>query len=341
MHHELFQLTSFQLLTAVRCHTNPITISLFDNHPPIGRGDVVEIQGPASSGKTHFLYQLLLSCILPRAESSGTPAHQGTSAIIYDLDFSFDILRFRRILTKRISCLFPMFGATEHAELVQASLRRLHIFRPRSQSQLAASLKYLPSYHVTRMPENEIGFLAIDSISTYYWPERLREEQMHHFAPERARNRSDILCSVLAALGDVIQLYSPVVVLTNWGLHAVAQVHHPHGPAVLYKQHLRHFPMLHNVSSIGTRAIPENCDSTILSRSIVLAHHISLSCPTTCLPSARGSLVSRQAFQDGEEIEGRGCGVVGLITSSSVQGNRPFQFLISGDALTQQLQTES
>lgn len=335
---------SFQLLTAVRCHTNPIAISLFDDHPPIGRGDVVEVQGPASSGKTHLLYQLLLSCILPRARSSSTsssPADQGTSAIIYDLDFSFDMLRFRCTLAKRISCLFPMFGATEHAELVQASLRRLHIFRPRSQSQLAASLKYLPSYHATRMPENEIGFLAIDSISAYYWPERLREEQMHHFAPEKARNRSDTLCNVLAALGDVIQLYSPVVVLTNWGLHAVAQVHHSHGPAVLYKQHLRHFPMLHNMSSIGARAAPENYNSSIISRPIVLAHRISLSCPTTSLPSARGSLVSRQEFQDREEIKGKGRGVVGLITSSSVQGNRLFEFLISGDALMQKLQTES
>ncbi|KAI6044933.1 hypothetical protein EDC04DRAFT_177915 [Pisolithus marmoratus] len=154
----------------------PITISLLDDHPPIGRGDVVEIQGPASSGKTHLLYHLLLSCILPPAKSSdhtsSSPANQGTSAIIYDLDFSFDILQFRRLLVKRISCLFPTFGVAEHARLVQASFRRLHIFRPRSQSQLAASLKYLASYHTSRMQENEIGFLAVDSISTFYWPER-------------------------------------------------------------------------------------------------------------------------------------------------------------------------
>ncbi|KAI6132736.1 hypothetical protein EV401DRAFT_217110 [Pisolithus croceorrhizus] len=334
----------FQLLTAVRCYTTPITIPLFDDHPPMGRGDVVEIQGPASSGKTHLLYQLLLYFMLPWAKS-GSPlsslADQGTSAIIYDLDSSFDVLRFRCLLAKRISCLFPIFGTTEHAELVQASLRRLHIFRPKSLSQLAASLKYLPSYHTTRMPGNEIGFLAIDSISTYYWLERLREEQDHHFVPEKVKNRSDTLCNVLTVLGDVIQTYSPVVVLTNWGLHAVAQAHHSHGSAVLYKQHLRHFPMLQNMSSFGARSALENYDKSIISRPIVLAHHISLSCPTTSLPSARGNLVSREEFRDKEETMEKGRKVVGLITSSLAQGSRPFEFLISGDALTQKLQADS
>lgn len=325
------------LLTTVRCHATPIAISLFDDHPPISRGDVVEIQGPASSGKTHLLYHLLLACILPLARSSHTSSSfmaQRTSAVVYDLDFSFDVLRFHRLLARRISCLFPMLDATEHAELVQASLRRLHIFRPRSQSQLAASIKCLASYHASCMPENEIGFLAIDSVSTFYWPERFREEQMHHFVPEKARGRSDTLCNILGALSDVIQLYGPVVVLTNWALHAVFQVHHS---AALYKQHLRHFPLLHNMTSFGARTAPESSDTNILSHPIALAHHISLSCPAASLPGAQRSFVAGQDLRNSEGTMEKGHSVVGSIASSLAQGSRPFEFLITGDDLTQKL----
>lgn len=301
------------LLTSVRCHSWPFStdIPLFDNHIPLNRGDVIEIQGHASCGKSHFLYHFLLSCILP------PPPSRGMSAILYDTDSSFDILRFCHLLSTRISELFPLVDAGKHAELKQTSLSLLHIFRPKSLPQLATSLKYLLSYHASHIPDDEIGLLAIDSMSAFYWPELLYEEQLRNFAPKKTGGK-ETLHRVLTAISDIIRSHAPLVLLTNWGLRTVSQEQSTRYPSTLYKQHLRQFPVVQDVTS------------TV--QPLRLAHHVSLSLPSLAPlhPNSRHDVSGEELPYERDDIAS-GCRVVCLITSSGVQEMSRFQLIINGD----------
>ncbi|KAG6337324.1 hypothetical protein ID866_1749 [Astraeus odoratus] len=307
-------------------------IPLFDDQLRLNRGDVVEIQGSSSCGKTHLLYHLLLAGMLPPTESTipSWLAGRGMSAIVFDTDNSFDILRFRHLLTSRISHLFPQLDERKHTEIMQVLLARLHMFRPKSLLQVATSLKYLPSYHASRMPDSEIGILAIDSMSTFYWSDRFHEEQLHNFSPEKARNRIEPLHHVLTAISDLIHSHGPAVILTNWGLHTTSQDHPSCGPTALYKQHLRRFPAIHNAPSCANAAA-SNTNQFPLPCPLRLAHHISLfRLTTTSISPTTGP---DQNFQRQKGVIRDTHELMGLISSSRAQAVGRFTLLIDGDAV--------
>lgn len=238
------------------------------------------------------------------------------SAILYDTDSTFDISRFCHLLSIRISDLFPLADDAKHAELQQASLTRLHIFRPRSLPQLATSLKYLPSYHASHMPDDEIGLLAIDSTSAFYWPELLYEEQLRNFAPKKPGSKTETLDHVLNAINSIIRSHAPLVLLTNWGLRVVSQ---DQSTPTVYKQHLRPFPVL------------RGSDVTSADRPLELAHHISLfHLSSTLHPNTGPDMCSGQDLSHGNENSHR---VVCLITSSRGQEMSRCQLTINSDRI--------
>ncbi|KAL4071031.1 hypothetical protein J3A83DRAFT_3348595 [Scleroderma citrinum] len=319
------------------CYVSHTGIPLFDDHLPLNRGDVIEIQGHASCGKSHLLYHFLLSCILPPAKSSMAPS-RGMSAILYDLDSSFNILRFCNLLSTRISHLFPLLDDEKHTELKQASLSRLHIFRPKSLSQLAISLKYLPSYHASHIQDNEIGLVAIDSISAFYWPERLYEEQLRNFALKKKGSRTDALHLVLTAISDIIHSHAPLVLLSNWGLHTVSQDRARHNPSTWYKQHLRSFPVLQHAAPFDDRTAARSTEYPLN-----LAHHISLSSLSSlpCHASTRRGVWLGQEPPNGKGVIEDGHRVVCLVTSSGVEETNCFQLLIDKTLHIQSFQLEN
>ncbi|EEB93299.1 hypothetical protein MPER_08069, partial [Moniliophthora perniciosa FA553] len=70
---------------------------------PLYPGHVLEIQGAPASGKSHFIYALLISCISPVTYGDPPIALGGWSkaAIIFDTDHSFDLDRFKELLSSR------------------------------------------------------------------------------------------------------------------------------------------------------------------------------------------------------------------------------------------------
>lgn len=182
------------------------------------RGDVVEIQGPPSCGKTHLMYFFLIICITPGEHQSITVGGWDKGAVVFDMDASFDIIRFKRLLLGRLKQLFSFDIAQTVA---QRSLERLHIFRPTSSTQLATSLTQLGRYHTTHLPGSEIGLVAIDSINAYCWPDRLIAEHMRS-SPEQRRTSSSTfppLC-IRTALSSLRATHAPVVVMTSRGLQS-------------------------------------------------------------------------------------------------------------------------
>ncbi|KAF8140139.1 hypothetical protein EV363DRAFT_1579546 [Boletus edulis] len=250
----------------VKLDTSPLTrIPVL---PAFNRGDVIEIQGPASSGKTHLLYHILLSFLVPVS-----PPHAEIAVVVYDTDATFDIERFRRLLLSRISR-----HTLDPQESVRRALARLHLFRPTTLVQLAASIANLAAYHSSHMTNQEIAVLAIDSISPFYWADRFSTEQLRDAASaqnKRVPMALSLLRHVLDAVQGVRRSHRPLTILTNWALNAA-----PSHSASVYKQHLHLFPVVEDgIADLGAKASSNTDHSS--SSPFRLAHHISLSSPTS------------------------------------------------------------
>lgn len=295
------------LLSSVRVHAPPFghhrDISA-ESHAPVpllsslSRGDVIEVQGPASSGKTHLLYHFVLLCIAPSRQMSIDFGGNGLAAVVYDTDASFDVTRLHQLLLTRLSLVLP-YNIEMARRLTEESLRRLHVFRPTSLLQLATSLLHLPLYHKVSIPEHEIGLLAVDSMSAFYWTDRFIAEQMRNM-PQREPHPSSVnpLQHVLTALGRLRLSHAPFIILTNWGLNLASR---SSGPVTFYKQHLHPFPVCSENHDASALSSSMTGDLPPMPTPLPLTHHITLS-PVSIPPFAPETSL-RDAVQ--QEVEYR------------------------------------
>lgn len=196
--------------------------------------DVIEIQGP-SVGKSHLLMHFIMTCILPISHRGILLGGWDKSAILIDLDHTFDVHRFRHLLRNRIKAHMPS-GDENWNLLVDLLLRKLHIFRPESSVQFAVTAANIPKYHSSNMPKEEIGLVAIDSFSSFYWQDRFLGEQ------PRDGKQSGIE-RALNSLEQIRQSHGSVIAYTNWGLPSAR--HNPQNNTPFYLQHV---PQLHSLS---------------------------------------------------------------------------------------------
>jgi DNA-repair protein XRCC2 len=249
------------------------------------RGDFIEIQGPPASGKTHLLYHLLITAITPSEHSTLKSNGWDKAAVIFDTDGTFDIRRFHELLVNRLLLVLPT-GSTPAGlktlaqDLAITVVAKLHIFRPTSSVQLATSLTNLPAYLIAHLPDDEIGFLAIDSISSFYWPDRFTLEQISSSGnTARAKYRAaSPLHHVLVALQKFRLSHGPVIAVTNWGLNPVTKPTRDSAPTTFYKQHLYPFPAMPKPYQINTSHITEANPAANLSDTSLppLTHQITL-----------------------------------------------------------------
>lgn len=217
----------------------------------LARGDVIEIQGPAASGKTQLLYHLASCCLLPKevlvVSTDGHAecvVHLGgwcRSVIVLDCDGRWDTTRLHTILVARLDVLFskaqlpplPHKSNSTVSSIALESLSRLHLFRPTSSFQLAATLLNLPKYHASQMSNEEIRLLLVDSISSFYWADRWQAEQVD----SKRLHKSNPLVHVLRYLEAFRSSHGPIVVLTNWGLNPLSSTSSV-STTPFFKQHL-------------------------------------------------------------------------------------------------------
>jgi len=196
----------------------------------LSRGDVVEIHGPPSCGKTHLIYLLLIICITPREHQSILVGGWDKAGIVFDMDGSFDITRFNRLLLGRLK---RMFSSNIHAQTVaQRSLERLHIFRPSSSTQLATTLTQLGRYHAAHLSGVEIGLIAIDSINAYHWADRFIVEQVQTSSLTR---KALPPLRILTALSSLRATHAPVIMMTSRDLQATI---HGAPPSLISTHHI-------------------------------------------------------------------------------------------------------
>ncbi|KAJ4486291.1 hypothetical protein J3R30DRAFT_3697790 [Lentinula aciculospora] len=283
-------------------------------------GDVLEIQGPPASGKSHLLYLLMIYCIIPTACSSISLGGWNKAAVLFDTDASFDLVRFKQLLTSYLETTLANTDSNTVQLLVKRSLQNLHIFHPGSSIQLAVTLLRLPSYHQTKLPDSEIGILAIDSMSAFYWLDRFTAEQLGATHAPRAHEFTNPLQHVITALQQFHRTHNPLIAFTNWGLtrsHTNPDEGERNVPT--YRQHLNPAPALFP----NAGAMLEHPFSSGFS----LTHHITLSMPT--LPQFPvGFSFADTCAQELPVVSTTQ--IIGDIRSASSFQPRPFTFSIEG-----------
>ncbi|KAI0068385.1 hypothetical protein BV25DRAFT_1846398 [Artomyces pyxidatus] len=252
-----------QLLNAARSSAAGITrIPAIDAHirsvfpeqstplSTLRRGDVIEIQGPSSSGKTHLLYHLIGTCVLP-AKFAGW----NKVAVVFDVDGTFDVRRFHHLLHSRIAAASTSEldqNMADAARVTALAMRSLRIFRPSSSIQLAASLANLAAYHAGSLPSSEVALLAVDSMSAHYWPDRFRAEEARLQPPPAtavSKSAPNLLHTILVEMERFRASHRPVIVMTTWGLNPTYK--ESNASIVSYKQHLHPFPTLMSANALA------------------------------------------------------------------------------------------
>ena len=203
---------------------------------------------------------------------------------MFDTDGTFDIHRLQTLLRMRLPHSFPSDENTP-GQIISVALRNVHIFRPKSSSQLAAGLANLSSYHVCNLPTSEIALLAVDSASSYYWLDRLAAER--HIPPRvmdpatpLPTTSNNPLQTILTALRSFHRTHYPVILILNWVPSPISAAGNI--PAVqLYKQYLPSSSTLVNRTSL----FPDHNRAM----HFFLTHQITLD--LTCIvPSSRNAV---------------------------------------------------
>lgn len=235
---------------------------------------------------------LMMTCIIPRNHLSLDLGGWGKAAVLIDADDTFDTRRFRQLLMSRLTRLLPLhFDVIP--QLAQALLRKVHVFRPKTSHQLAFTVLNLANYHADAMHNAEVGLVAIDSISAFYWQDRLYLEQPRN--PASSRPISGIEYT-LKALEKFRQSHGPIIVLTNWGLRNVSK------SSPFYRQHL--YPMDSPFAPSS-----ENSSKSVI---LPLTHHITLRTKTLTTPDS----------PEKKQVEG-------LVRSPGFNGVGSFSFTIT------------
>lgn len=193
------------LLAAVRPRAAPAVATGIPALAPLAAPDVLLIDGPPAAAKSRLLFHLLINAILHPA---------AFHAVLLDTDLSYDGLHFSALLRARLGRLLPDADELILHSRAQSALQRLHIFRPGSSAQLAATLYHLPKYLADHAPNQRLGFVGIDSVGAFYWPDRYTAQEMH----SADQHYVHPLHHVFDALQSLHLHYGPVIVLTNWGL---------------------------------------------------------------------------------------------------------------------------
>ena len=180
-------------------------------------GDIIHIHGPSGSGKSLLVYQLLITCCIPLKYLSDDLGGWNKVAFVLDMDGTFDIDQLRLFLVERLAKSVP--SASWHQVLGEC-LKRVHIFRPHSTEQLAATLVHLPRYHSNNFPDAVMGMIVIHSLEAFHWVDQFKAEQLK---PSTSPARKTLHQHILTELDNLRRSYGAVGVISHWGLQPGSQ----------------------------------------------------------------------------------------------------------------------
>ncbi|GAB1734755.1 hypothetical protein NU195Hw_g9t1 [Hortaea werneckii] len=191
---------------------------------------VVELTSTASGGgKTHILYYLITIAVCPKS-SGGREA----CVVILDTDGTFSVDRLAQQIRKHLTTNRTTSNAEEHPDkdvedIIFSCLKHVHLFRPQSLSSTIRTLEDLPSHLFDQTRHHSydrvVGFIALDSASTFHWQTRCDEEEAALLASTEPQSPSQTPSSkppsfqqLTTALRKATQTFSCPAIFTSWHL---------------------------------------------------------------------------------------------------------------------------
>ncbi|KAI6854033.1 hypothetical protein KC343_g9627 [Hortaea werneckii] len=191
---------------------------------------VVELTSTASGGgKTHILYCLIAIAVCPKSLGG-----REACVVVLDTDGTFSVDRLAQQIRKHLTTNRTTSNAEEHADtdvddIIMSSLKHVHLFRPQSLASTIRTLEDLPSHLFDQTRHHSydrvVGFIALDSASTFHWQTRSDEEEATLLAPTEPQSPHHPPSSntsnyhhLTTALREATQTFSCPAIFTSWHL---------------------------------------------------------------------------------------------------------------------------
>lgn len=185
----------------------------------------------AGGGNTHLLYHLSALAVLPQAMGG-----KQACVVIIDTDNKLSVSRLlaqMKLLLNRhhlATSTEPAPDEMFHNEALQA-IKHVHIFRPQSLASTIATIDSLPVHLFNQNRhysfDREVAFIAVDSISAFYWQDRAETEDAT-FLATTTKQSSAAQTSACFQLSTSLKAASKALdclsIITTWYLGSQAKV---------------------------------------------------------------------------------------------------------------------
>lgn len=185
--------------------------SLFFNS--LTSGSVIEISGESNSGKTELLYHFIARCIFPSTWKGLHLNGLDCGVVFIDSDCHFNMFRLITILESRIIAAQSDFEGTSSLtnaiilSFIKERLKLLHIMKCTSSEQLIISLYSLEDMLGC---DNVIGIIMIDSLSAFYWVDKMN-------VMNQWKKLEEYYAKLVSALMKLVLNYSLTLFATKCG----------------------------------------------------------------------------------------------------------------------------
>ena len=219
-------------------HPQPVPPSSHNNKR---KKPVIEISSPSSGGgKSQLIYYLIAMSVLPATFHGHKLDGRGGAVVLLDTDGRLDVRRLYGIIEGVVRHALDDTDTSSDATkdigtMVRDVMRHIHIFRPQTSSSLLSTLQSLHTYllhnHRGLDGSRPLHGIFIDSLSAFYWADRLRDEiartseiglpatQTQKAREQRTAFYMSVLYAEIAAELKRLQgLFGCGVVYSTWGI---------------------------------------------------------------------------------------------------------------------------
>jgi DNA-repair protein XRCC2 len=142
------------------------------------------------SGKTHILYHLTAVAVLPKAFGGAQAC-----VVIVDTDGKFSVTRLATQIRTVISGGRSSNTVSDIERVTLTALEHVHILRPQTLTSTTATIRSIPEYLFNAQEhhsfERKVAFVALDSLTSFYWQTKAENEH------------ADLLSSTTAGMNAV------------------------------------------------------------------------------------------------------------------------------------------
>ena len=174
----------------------------------------------SGAGKTHLLYAIVTTAILPRHINNVLLSGKNSAVVVIDADLRFDI---SRLAENAISYLLQHLNGrrktpgsrqdqcrritfSDANKVVGNALKHVHVIRPQSVEELSESLLTLPGYLLSGKDHSSLDrplhSILLDSANAFYW--EIRATDHEDSSKNQYKEVAQMILKIQANFGCVI-----------------------------------------------------------------------------------------------------------------------------------------